>query len=167
VRAVMPVRPGKEEAAMNWLTKADVEGTEGLGFTYAGSAEEADEIIDGLAGTAEPAQDPPTVGDAIRYLCKRVGEKHVEGGTVALFPDRSGIDDGDKVWATPIDKVYEHGFYPLERSFKATPATSPEEGGSTNFQIMAQWTEVLPTDQIVPVEVAYDPITGRQIPIAE
>ena len=167
VRAVMPVRPGKEEAAMNWLTKADVEGTEGLGFTYAGSPEEAVEIIDGLAGTAEPAQDPPTVGDAIRYLCKRVGEKHVEGRTVALFPDRSGIDDGDKVWATPIDKVYEHGFYPLERSFKATPTTSPEEGASTNFQIMAQWTEVLPTDQIVPVEVAYDPITGRQIPIAE
>ena len=71
------------------------------------------------------------------------------------------------MWATPIDKVYEHGFYPLERSFKATPTTSPEEGASTNFQIMAQWTEVLPTDQIVPVEVAYDPITGRQIPIAE
>lgn len=163
VRAVMPVRPGREEAAINWLTKADVEGSKGLDFTYAGNAQEADEIIAGLADTAEPAQDPPTVGDAIRYLCRRVGEKHVEGNTVGLFPDREGLDDDDKVWATPIDKVYEHGFYPLERSFKATPSTDPGES-SHNFQIMAQWTEVLPTDQVVPVEVAYDPVTGRQIP---
>ena len=74
VRAVMPVRPGKEEAAMSWLTKADVEGTEGLGFAYAGNDDEADEIIDGLATMPEPAQDPPTVGDAIRYLTKRVRE---------------------------------------------------------------------------------------------
>lgn len=167
VRAVIPVRPGKEEAAMNWLTKADVEGTEGLGFRYAGTEEEANEIIDGLADTAEPVQDPPTVGDAIRYLCKRVGEKHVEGRKEALFPARDGIADGDKVWATPIDKVYEHGFYPLERSFRDSPTEQPAEGKSTNFQIMAQWTEVLPTDQIVPVEVRYDPITGRQLPPKE
>ena len=124
VRAVMPVRPGKEEAAMSWLTKADVEGTEGLGFAYAGNDDEADEIIDGLDTTPEPAQDPPTVGDAIRYLTTRVAEKHVEGRTEALFPDRAGIADGDKVWSTPIDKVYEHGFYPLERSFRASPTES-------------------------------------------
>jgi hypothetical protein len=167
VRAVIPVRPGKEEAAINWLTKADVEGTEGLGFSYAGTDEEAEEIIDGLADTAEPAQDPPTVGDAIRYLCKKVGEKHVEGRKESLFPARDGIADGDKVWATPIDKVYEHGFYPLERSFRDSPTESPADGKSTNFQIMAQWTEVLPTDQIVPVEVKYDPISGRQIGVTE
>ena len=89
----------------------------------------------------------------------------MEGRTEALFPDRAGIDDGDKVWSTPIDKVYEHGFYPLERSFRASPTESPADAKSTNFQIMAEWTEVLPTDQIVPVELAYDPITGRQIPI--
>ena len=55
VRAVMPVRPGKEEAAIAWLTKADVEGTKGLEFTYAGNAEEADEIIDGLRRTGAGA----------------------------------------------------------------------------------------------------------------
>ena len=30
------------------------------------------------------------------------------------------------------------------------------------FPIVDQWVEILPTDQIVPVEVKYDPITGRQ-----
>ena len=27
----------------------------------------------------------------------------------------------------------------------------------------SQWIEVLPTDQVVPVEVTYDPKTGRQV----
>jgi len=32
-----------------------------------------------------------------------------------------------------------------------------------NYEIVSQWIEALPTDQIVPVEVKYDPKTGRQI----
>lgn len=164
VRAVMPVRPGKEEAALAWLTRAEVEGTEGLGLTYAAQPGEAEEITQGLAAVGQAASDPPTIGDAIRYLCVRVSEKHHEGTTERLFPDRDGIDDGDKVWATPIDKVYEHGFYPLERSFRASPVTAPTDGANPNFQIMAQWTEILPTDQVVPVVVRYNPIDGRQIP---
>ena len=32
-----------------------------------------------------------------------------------------------------------------------------------NYEIYDQWLEVLPTDQIVPVSVAYNPKTGRQI----
>lgn len=164
VRAVMPVRPGKEEAAIAWLTRAEVEGTEGLNLTYAAQPGEAEEITEGLAAAGQAASNPPTIGDAIRYLCLRVSEKHQEGASERLFPDRDGINDGDKVWATPIDKVYEHGFYPLERSFRASPVEAPADGKSRNFQIMAQWTEILPTDQVVPVVVRYDPITGRQIP---
>lgn len=167
VRAIMPVRPGKEEAAIAWLTRAEVEGTEGLNLAYAAQPGEAEEITQGLAAVGQSASDPPTIGDAIRYLCLRVSEKHQESATERLFPDRDGIDDGDKVWATPIDKVYEHGFYPLERSFRASPVEAPTDGKSRNFQIMAQWTEILPTDQVVPVVVRYNPITGRQIPPEE
>ncbi|RWB30461.1 MAG: peptidoglycan-binding protein [Mesorhizobium sp.] len=165
VRAVMPVRPGKEEAAIAWLTRAEVEGTEGLDLPYAAQPGEAEEITAGLEAAGQAASDPPTIGDAIRYLCLRVSDKHKEGSTERLFPDRDGIDDGDKIWSTPIDKVYEHGFYPLERSFRASPIEPPTDGQSPNFQIMSQWTEILPTDQVVPVVVKYDPITGRQVPI--
>jgi hypothetical protein len=35
------------------------------------------------------------------------------------------------------------------------------EGDS--FEVFDQWIEVLPTDQVVPVVVTYDPKTGRQI----
>lgn len=167
VRAVMPVRPGKEEAAIAWLTRAEVEGTEGLSMTYAAQPGEAEEITQGLAAAGQAASDPPTIGDAISYLCLRVSAKHQEGASERLFPERDGIDDGDKVWATPIDKVYEHGFFPLERSFRASPVEAPTDGKSRNFQIMAQWTEILPTDQVVPVIVRYNSITGRQIPPEE
>ena len=88
-----------------------------------------------------------------------------ESTSQKLFPDREGVDDGDKVWSTPIDKVYEHGFYPLERSFRASPTEPPTDGESQNFQVMSEWTEILPTDQVVPVVVKYDPITGRQVPV--
>jgi len=30
--------------------------------------------------------------------------------------------------------------------------------------VFDQWVEVVPTDQVVPVEVAYNPKTGRQLP---
>lgn len=160
VRAVMPIRPGKEEAAILWLTSADVEGAEGLGNTYA-YANEADEITDGLAEKGIVASDPPTIRDAITYLCLKVTDKHAESMKTSLFPDRDGLDNGDKVWSTPVEKVYEHGFYPLERSFQAIPGEEPADSESKNFQIMAQWTEILPTDQIVPVSVEYDARTGR------
>ncbi|MGW4018280.1 hypothetical protein ACWECW_18445 [Rhodococcus ruber] len=163
VRAVIPIRPGKEEAAIAWLQRANVEGIEGLDQKYAAQPGEADEIKQGLHDAGYTASEEPTVEDAIRYLCVRVQEKHQEGVTEQLFPDRTGIDDGDKVWATPIDKVYEHGFYPLDRSFRASPSEEPVDSTSTNFQILSQWTEILPTDQIVPVVVQYDPSTGRQI----
>ena len=60
------------------------------------------------------------------------------------------------VSATPIDKVYEHGFYPLQGGFRAVT--------SEPFEVFDQWIEVLPTDQVVPVEVTYDRKTGRQLP---
>ena len=52
----------------------------------------------------------------------------------------------------PLDRVYEHGFDPLQGGFKAETAEP--------FEIFDQWISVVPTDQIVPVPVAYDPTTG-------
>jgi len=51
------------------------------------------------------------------------------------------------------EKVFETGFDPLDGGFR--PADP--------YQIFDQWTEVLPTDQVVAVEVTYDPRTGRQL----
>jgi hypothetical protein len=48
--------------------------------------------------------------------------------------------------------VFEKGFDPLEGGFR------PAEP----YQVFDQWVEVLPTDQVVAVEVNYDPKTGQQ-----
>ncbi len=147
VKAVIPIRPGKERAAMNWLQRLHIEGTDGLDDVYVAPADELAQI----PHTGKSV----TVRDAINHLCDIVAEKHDDSLKVGRYPSEE-IDDDNRVSATPIDKVYEHGFYPLDGGFRATP-------GTEDFQVFDQWVEVLPTDQVVPVEVAYDPKTGRQI----
>ena len=147
VKAVVPIRPGKERAAINWLQRLHVEGTDGLDDDY-------------VAPAAELAQIPHTgatvtIRDAIDHLCDVVAEKHRDSLTVDRFPSEE-IDDDNRVSATPVDKVYEHGFYPLQGGFKVVP-------GDEGFEVFDQWVEILPTDQVVPVEVTYDPKTGRQV----
>jgi len=104
-----------------------------------------------LSETTPP--NPVTIRQALDFLCAEVAFKEEESKKVSKYP-KEEIDDRNKVLATPIEKVYEHGFYPLKGGFKA----KVEE----NFEIISQWIEVLPTDQVVPVEVKYDPKTGRQ-----
>jgi hypothetical protein len=96
-------------------------------------------------------------------LCIQVAEKHEESNAVGRYP-ATEINDDNKVSATPVDKVYEHGFYPLQGGFRINPTegTPDPNNAARNFQIFDQWIEVLPTDQVVPVSVEYDPITGRQ-----
>jgi hypothetical protein len=168
VKAVIPIRPGKERAAIAWLQNVNVEGTDGLDAAYAAPKAELDEIKAKLLAldAADPVGTHPkvTIGDAIRFLCTQVAQKHEQSNRPEIYPKGAEIHGDDKVAATPIDKVYEFGFYPLQGGFRYDPAaTDPSEGDSHNFQIFDQWIEILPTDQIVPVPVAYDPKTGRQM----
>lgn len=169
VKAVIPIRPGKEAAAMNWLEKSGVEGSDGLDMNYAASNDELIRINVFLDTGQVPKQfsatewetitqaTPPTavtIRQALDFLCAEVSYKETSSKVVSKYP-KEEINDDNKVLATPIEKVYEHGFYPLKGGFKA----KVEE----NFEIVSQWIEVLPTDQVVPVEVKYDPKTGRQV----
>ncbi len=165
VKAVIPVRPGREQAAINWLKNVGVEGSDGLNAAYAAADPELDAIREKL-GLADG--HVVTLDDAIQFLCKTVSEKHAESNVPKTYPD-SEINDDNKVLATPIDKVYEHGFYPLQGGFRIDPTGPGEDANNKdkNFQIFDQWVEILPTDQIVPVAVHYNPITGRQIPPEE
>ncbi|HKZ04237.1 MAG TPA: hypothetical protein VJU81_02100 [Methylomirabilota bacterium] len=147
VKAVLPIRPGKERAAINWLQRLHVEGTDGLGDAYVAPADELAQI--------PHAGSVVTIRDAINHLCDVVAEKHEAALQVGRYPSDE-INDDNRVSSTPIEKVYEHGFYPLQGGFRAMPGTEA-------FEVFDQWVEVLPTDQIVPVEVAYDPTTGRQV----
>jgi hypothetical protein len=90
VKAVIPIRPGREEAALNWLLRAHVEGSDGLDATYSG---------------ADPHLTPPhnTILDALRALAQRVKALNT-----------------DPISVTEAEKVYETGFDPLAEGFQAT-----------------------------------------------
>jgi len=111
---VIPIRPGMEEAALNWLTKAHVEGTDGLDDKY-------------VAGSEDAELNGKTVGEALRILAQRLK-------TVNTDP-RSALQ---------AEVVYEEGFNPLAKGIRAP--------NGTPYEMVDQWVEVLPTDQVVAVE---------------
>lgn len=142
VKAVIPIRPGKEKEALNWLKH--VEGMNGIG------------PADMYQGP-EPEHQGKTIVKVLDELAEKVKSKHKDSFTTKTFPENDEtetIDDRNIVSATPVDRVYEHGFYPLQGGFRLDV--------DKEFQIFDQWVEILPTDQVVPVEVEYDPKTGRQ-----
>jgi hypothetical protein len=157
VKAVIPLQEGHEWKALDWLSSATIEGADGLDAIYQESA--AGEIAAMLATLRAYAAWPTpdlgpryatlaaaqfTILDAIRYLIVVIQAKQQQGQVKG-----PGLD------YLPTDKVYESGFDPLAGGFVAEPATP--------YEVFDQWVEVLPTDQIVPVEVTYDPKTGQQI----
>jgi hypothetical protein len=155
VKAVIPIRPGREEAAINWLK--GVEGMNGITddvIYHPSNPEERD-----LNGALTDGQK---MIDVLVNLGRKIKEKYENGIKNGSYPkaqdvsDPALVDDENTVTSTPIDRVYEHGFFPLKGGFRSNV-------GADDYEIFDQWTEVLPTDQIVPVEVTYDPKTGRQI----
>lgn len=154
VKTVIPIRPGREEAAVNWLK--GVEGMNGI----------TDDVIYHTDNPGEvDLNGHPTDGqkmiDVLLNLAKKIQQKYADGIATGKYPKASDVsdpalvDDENTVTSTPIDRVYEHGFFPLKDGFRANV------GG--DYEIYDQWLEILPTDQIVPVEVKYDPKTGRQV----
>ena len=104
-----------------------------------------------------------TIRNALEVLCIEVAEKYAESNETNKFPDTE-INDDNKVTSTPVEKVFEHGFYPLNGGFRVNPKDPDPDPNNKDphFQVFDQWVGVLPTDQVVPVEIEYDPKTGRQ-----
>ena len=154
VKAVIPVRPGKEVAAVNWLK--GVEGMNGISDAdYYQTDNPNERDSDG-----QPLNGQKMI-DVILDLGRKIQRKHEEGVRSGKFPKESEVSDpelvdsANVVTSTPIDRVYEHGFFPLQGGFRANV--------QANYEVFDQWLEILPTDQVVPVEVAYNPKTGRQV----
>jgi len=84
------------------------------------------------------------------YLTLKIKAKH-EDSNKKITETVDGVVES----YLPTDKVFEHGFDPLAGGFTAET--------TKQFEVFDQWVEVLPTDQVVAVEVSYDPKTGRQL----
>lgn len=165
VKAVIPILPGREWRALDWLRSDHIEGSDGLDALYeARDDAERQAIVDTLKSHAwdDPALAARyaglglaeiTIVDAIRSLVVRIQARQRAEATTVADPDDSALA------YLPTDRVVEHGFAPLEGGFRA----DPEDAVKNAFEVFDQWLELLPTDQIVPVEVAYDPKTGMQV----
>ena len=93
VKAVLPIRPGREAAAMNWLMQANVEGAEGLDAKYAGPEPE-------LAGK--------TLGAAALALAEAVSmqDRTIEGTLASETVFENGFDPlegGFRATGTPFE----------------------------------------------------------------
>ena len=162
VKAVIPIQAGHEWKALDWLSSSAVEGSDGLDAVYQETATGEKvamlTLMKTYTGWPTPdlapryaTLDPAdfTILDAIRYLIVAIQLKQAKAQQKVVDPQDATLS------YLPTDKVYEHGFDPLSGGFVAQ-AQQP-------FEVFDQWIEVLPTDQIVPVEVEYDPKTGQQL----
>ena len=122
VKAVIPIRPGREKAALNWLRVIEGHENDGWDAVYAAVSPEDEQIL------AELAADglDPTIGNVLEKIA-----------------DRMEKANGDIKTVLEADRVFEHGFDHLAGGFDAS--VDPAKPFS-------QWISVLPTDQIVAVD---------------
>jgi hypothetical protein len=154
VKAVLPIRPGKEHEALEWLQQSQVEGTDGLDQIYAGDDRE---VFKAKYQAKFGVLREPTIGEVLDLLADDVKKKSDVATEVVKeeVPAGPGLT-ADLFYLRP-DKVFEKGFDPLKGGFRALPQLVD---GTPQFEVFDQWVEILPTDQIVAVAVEYDPKTG-------
>ncbi|PVH70220.1 carbohydrate-binding module family 12 protein [Cadophora sp. DSE1049] len=130
VKAILPIRPGRERDAITFLQRQEVAGSDGLDQTYPYDSE----------------ADPPEYKDkTIKAVLLLIADKIAAEYQKSLKPiEVPGSEPGvNKQMALPTEMVFEHGFDPLDGGIKFD---------NKAFEIFSQWTEVLPTDQVVATE---------------
>lgn len=145
VKAVIPIRIGKEREAINWLSQAHVEGSDGLDARYVAVPDDPPEL--------QSNGHEVTVLEALTVLADKVRAFDYHSRT-PVTPNPADPEDPSNHFAgsLPTEAVFESGFYPLKGGIRFN-----QEG--TDQAIFSQWMEILPTDQIVALEVEYDPKT--------
>ena len=146
VKAVIPIRIGKERAALNWLQQAHVEGADGLDDMYVASPDDPPELV-------SSAGHQVTVRDALDMLIERIQSFDDQARrAVAADPADPGSEDSHYAGSLPTEAVFEHGFYPLAGGVRFD--TGPDAP-----IVFSQWMEIMPTDQVAALQVEYDPKT--------
>jgi hypothetical protein len=87
VKAVIPIRPGKERTAIDWLERAHVEGADGLDTPYRGTEPDFQgktirQVLRALATTVNTENAKPENVLAAETMFE-TGFNHLEGGFVA------------------------------------------------------------------------------------
>lgn len=131
VKAIIPIRPGRESAALNWLRAIEGHEKDGWDATFVpGNDEDAALLAEVVA-----EGNPPQLGFVLEKIAQKLGARNA-----------------DIAQTLESDRVFESGFDPLAKSFDA---------GLPANEVFSQWITVLPTDQIVAVEYeSSNPLEG-------
>jgi hypothetical protein len=146
VKAVIPIRIGKEKEAINWLQQAHVEGSDGLEAQYFASPDDPAELQSTPSHTV-------TIQEALGHLIDKI-HAYDQHSRTPIVPDPGDPEDPSNHFAgsLPTEAVFEHGFYPLKGGVRF-------DQDGTDQVVFSQWMEILPTDQVVALSVEYDPKT--------
>ena len=101
VKAVIPIRPGRESAALNWLKAIEGHENDGWDADFVPSTDEDAQLVEEV----EADGNPPQLG----YILEKIAEK-------------LAAQNSDITQTLESDKVFEHGFDPLAEGFEAGPA---------------------------------------------
>lgn len=117
IQAVIPIFPGMEVQAIEWLQSREVEGNDGLSAEYTGR--DKNRFRPGRDGVVR-------IRDVIDQISKEIKENNTDPEVMEK-----------------TEKVFEKGFDPLQAAFKWK---------GRNFEVFDEWTEILSTDQVAPIE---------------
>jgi len=141
VKAVIPIRVGKEAEALNWLTQAHVEGADGLDATYVPAPDDPPEL------------QGKTIRGALDVLIGKIQEfDQTTRSPIVGDPADPEASSNHFAGSLPTEAVFEHGFYPLKGGVHF-------DGNGSEQGIFSQWMEIMPTDQVAALQVEYDPKT--------
>jgi hypothetical protein len=130
VKAVMPIRPGREREAIAFLQRPEVADTEGLDEPY----------------SYDPASDPESYkGQTIKGVLLQIADRIAADYAKELTPVKLDPLDVNSKMALPTETVFAHGYDPMEDG-----VAFGEKG--VQFKVFSEWMEVLPTDQVVATE---------------
>ena len=119
VKAVIPIRSGRESAALTWLRALEDSKDDGWDADFVPSSEDDQRLVAAVLADG----NPPHLGFVLEKLAAELAKKN--GSIEATIAS---------------DRVFESGFDPLAKSFDA---------GLADNDIFSQWISILPTDQIV------------------
>ena len=107
VKAVIPIRVGKEQAAINWLRQAHVEGTTGSTPSTSPSPDDPPELHSTPGHTV-------TVLEALDILIDKIEAFDARPARRSSQPRRPEDPSNHFAGSLPTEAVFEHGFYPLQ-----------------------------------------------------
>ncbi len=122
VKAVIPIRPGRESAALTWLKAIEGHEHDGWDADFVASTVEDAQLVEEVVADGNPPQ--------LGYILEKIAEK-------------LAARNSDITQTLASDRVFEDGFDRLAGGFDA---------GLPANEVFSQWISVLPTDQIVAME---------------